>query len=180
MLVFGIYALWVVVLWIGLPLAAVGAFAAYSEFKKADDPERKQAIHKNNAIALTVGSAILAAVAIWGNITTDKGPFGHSADKAREVDLIPKRFQGAYNSIACKGGHFEGAARIGGHDITYDGSVIFEVNRIVSQSDHSITLKVLPESVNGLAPERDFVVTFAEVGQLARLDGGEFVRCSQY
>ncbi|AMU94206.1 hypothetical protein AOA14_06250 [Sphingopyxis terrae subsp. terrae NBRC 15098] len=94
LLAIGIYALWVAVLWIGLPLAAVGAYFAYTEFKKAGDPERKQTIHRNNALALAGGSAILASVAIWGNIATDKGPFSRSAEEpastvAAETEVMP-------------------------------------------------------------------------------------------
>lgn len=92
---------------------------------------------------------------------------------------IPVRFQGAYNSLGCDGVHMDGLVTVGGNDISYGGAR-FEATSVVSQSDSSITLRGDPIAAGGTESSRTFTITYAPVGGTARLDGGEFERCSQY
>lgn len=104
--------------------------------------------------------------------------FGGSDDDAFKGP-IPQRFQGAYNSLGCEGVHMDGLVTVGGNDISYGGAM-FEATSVVSQSENSITLRGDPIAAGGTESARTFTITYAPVGGTARLDGGEFERCSQY
>jgi hypothetical protein len=92
---------------------------------------------------------------------------------------IPSRFQGAYNSLGCDGVQMAGLVTVGGKSISYGGAR-FEATSVVSRSDTSITLRGDPIAAGGTESARTFTITYAPVGGTARLDGGEFERCSQY
>lgn len=90
---------------------------------------------------------------------------------------IPKRFQGAYNSVAC--GDIFGSVRIGGESISY-ASGVFVVEGIVAETRDSITVSGTPATTAGPEEARTYTITLAEVGGTAKLDGSEYERCSQY
>jgi hypothetical protein len=120
------------------------------------------------AAVLAVGAFIVVVGNIVGSGGADDDPF---------KGPIPSRFQGAYNSYRC--GTTDGLVTVGGKDISYGGAR-FEATGVVSQSDNSITLRGDPIAAGGTEASRTFTITYAPVGGTARLDGGEFIRCSQY
>lgn len=105
--------------------------------------------------------------------------FGGGSDDDAFKGPIPQKFQGAYNSLGCDGVHMDGLVTVGGNSISYGGAR-FEATGLVSQTDSSITLRGDPIAAGGTEAARTFTITYAPVGGTARLDGGEFERCSQY
>lgn len=92
---------------------------------------------------------------------------------------IPKRFQGAYNSVACRGGGIDGLVTIGADSVSY-GSGVFVAKTLVAETSTSITLQGRPATVAGAEEARTFTMTYADVGGTAQLDGAAYERCSQY
>lgn len=93
---------------------------------------------------------------------------------------IPKRFQGAYNSIGCGSmSNMAGLVTIGGKDISYGGA-IFQAKELVRQSESAITVRGIPTSARGPEDTANFTITYAPLGGTARLDGAEYERCSEY
>jgi len=92
---------------------------------------------------------------------------------------IPKRFQGAYNSVACHGGSIDGLVTIGADTVSY-GSGVFVAKTLETETSTSITLEGRPATVAGVEEARRFTMTYTEVGGTAQLDGAACQRCSQY
>ena len=90
-LIVAVYALWIVVLWVGVPLAVVGMVIAYSELQKSRVAESRKNIRKNNALALGAGSALLGIASIWGNLSSAEGPLAKmQGDDNPAVVAIPE------------------------------------------------------------------------------------------
>lgn len=94
---------------------------------------------------------------------------------------IPKRFQGAYNSIGCANSadHIDGLVTVGADSINYGGAT-FEPKEVASESKESVTLRGDPIAGGGRESSRTFTMTFAKVGEMATLDGDSYQRCSEY
>jgi hypothetical protein len=120
----------------------------------------------------------ILVLALLGWIITSVEKCSAPAEREGFPGPIPVRFQGAYNSYMCGRGA-EGLVTVGGDDINYGGAK-FEVTDLVSESQNSITLRGEPVAANGRESSRTFTITYAPVGETARLDGVEFERCSQY
>lgn len=106
-LVVAIYALWMVVLWVGVPLALVGMFIAHSELKKSRVTESRKSIRqKNNALALGTGSALLGIASIWGNLASAEGPLAKVRGNDYTID------EGEVRRIAYNGCLMEGQSKV--------------------------------------------------------------------
>ncbi len=93
---------------------------------------------------------------------------------------VPKRFQGAYNSMGCpSGSNIASLVTVGGDSINYN-SASFTVDEVVSEDDNSITLRGRPSGVGWAEGSRTYTLTYAPVGGTAMLNGSEYDRCSQY
>jgi len=93
---------------------------------------------------------------------------------------LPKRFQGAYNSMGCpSGSNIASLVTVGDDSINYN-SASFTVDEVVSEDDTSITLRGRPSGVGWAEGSRTYTLTYAPVGGTAMLNGSEYDRCSQY
>lgn len=121
---------------------------------------------------------VLAVLVALGSLTQCVGKlFDGGGDSGGP---IPKRYQGAYNSVACGStAYIDGLVTVGDDNISY-GSARFEVASVVSQTDNGIKLRGHPFSAGGTEAERDFIITYTAVGGTANIDGAVFHRCSQY
>lgn len=82
-----------VVLWIGVPLAVAGLYIGYSELQKSSTSEDEKGKHKNNAMLLGAGSALLGIASIWGNLASAEGPLakmrGDDSSELVATDEMP-------------------------------------------------------------------------------------------
>lgn len=121
---------------------------------------------------------VLAVLVALGSLTQCVGNLFDGDSKSSGP--IPKRYQGAYNSVACGStAYIDGLVTVGDDDVSYGGAR-FEATSVVSQTDNGIKLRGRPFSAGGTEPERDFTITYTAVGGTANIDGAVFHRCSQY
>lgn len=123
--------------------------------------------------------ALLILAAIGGALTQCSSMFGGDNGDDAFSGPIPKRFQGAYNSIACGSGEMDGLVTVGGSSISYPDAS-FKAESKVSETDDAVTLRGRPLSAGGREPERTYVITYAAVGDTATLNGNSLTRCSKY
>lgn len=118
---------------------------------------------------------------LWGLI----GLFllGYCAEQSKNQDVegpLPKRFQGAYNSMGCpSGSNIASLVTVGDDSINYN-SASFTVDEVVTEDDNSITLRGRPSGVGWAEGSRTYTLTYVPVGGTAMLNGSEYERCSQY
>lgn len=121
----------------------------------------------------------VAAILIVGAIGSFLKTCSGGSDDEMFKGPIPRRFQGAYNSIGCERANFDGLVTVAGKSISFGGAG-FDAQSVVSKSDTAVTVRGRASSIGGLEPESTFTITYAEVGGMADLNGGSYHRCSQY
>lgn len=140
---------------------------------QSDDEEEKYQRGNRRGLFTSLGVVLIAfIIGLFAVGEKDK-------EIAASSRPIPKRFQGAYNSVACEGGDIYGSVRIGGDSISY-ASGVFVAKGIVSETQDSITVSGIPATTAGSEEAATYTITFAEVGGTAKLNGSDYERCSQY
>jgi hypothetical protein len=92
---------------------------------------------------------------------------------------IPRKFQGAYNTVSCGSANMDGLITIGGKHMAFP-SATFTADEVVTKSDRSVTLRGSASGIGWREAERVYTITLSEDGESVQIGSTTAERCSKY
>lgn len=157
----------------------VWSLVGYANARDEWEEDRVRQVAKKGIIWSFLSALGCAVTMISVAVTSANGDDDKRNEQKEIAGPIPKKYQGSYHAISCKGlGRLEGLVFVHDDRVAYPTHVDFGAETVVSETTSRVVLRGIPRAMGHGEPEANFSLTYATVGATALIDGSPYIRCS--